>query len=348
MAEIVVSIDHSPLILAVEKGQCLLGFAPQKITGKPLKIFQGPETDCVLLESSLVNAAKSLTTVRIQVVLYENGGQSNLMEVSCKHCTFQNIACCRLTITYSACVTFTSLAHETSCWALVSAQAPNLVEAVSQRYKLAFCISETEMMGTGKQTWMRWVEEPARLRAILKFAAEGRRAHDTFNISPSSPCSTLLLAQQPVEIACIPVVPAPNYSVEHILLRFSLAMPPPVRVHRQHRPRRRSTTLLQFTKEPLLPSPPRLRPLARCDAATTARRAAEAAASLYDDSGYSSSSESFADRQENADDTDDHLPRISLSALARSWRRGDTSDLESGRFRLREARLVRIARVPSE
>jgi hypothetical protein len=313
-----VSIEPSPVVLAVDKGRCLLGHSPHCIKGKPLKMLQGPETDCALLESSIVNAGIYLAAIQFQVVLYEKSGRSKLMVASCCPYKFEGNACCRLTLAFSACVTLAALDHETSCWALAEAQPPHLVEAVSKRFKDEFWRTEPETIGRSLPESMPWIDKPARLRALLRSAAEGCRAHDTTaTLAPSSPPS--LAMHQAMEISCVPVVSAPNSRIEHILVRFSHTAPARDQPSRRgDTPPRHSAEIAAPPPSLLLPSPPspasrptrsaspsspravarRAAAARRSAAATAARRAAEAAAAVADesdDSGYSAPCDSSTD-----------------------------------------------------
>jgi hypothetical protein len=221
-SRLLVSVDAPHLIWAAETSlQSLLGHAPHELVGKDIRILQGPETDTGLLSFALDQAA----VMQSQIILHERHGLTTLVDVSCEphFSTSQNKRCVLMGLTASETITLgQALGEATLPCALLAAEWPHRVRTVNQLYSEAFGVAAQDVVSKSANHI-----KPAELtdsgwQALLDARfIQGRQAVQT-EVRCRSPCGSGRF-----DLHFVPVVSAPNRSVEHILVRFASRLQPP-------------------------------------------------------------------------------------------------------------------------
>ena len=236
MSQLIVSIHTPHVILDASGSHQILGYCLDDLLGRGFDVFGGPETDGAMIEKAIEYSAVCSATVQFQVILYETSGRSRLMEAACSPAEHHGKACCRISLTFSSCASLSSVLQDTaSSWALVTAQPPYNIEAVSEGFEAAFRLSAANLLGRSLDKALSRFAPPRRLRALLRSASEGRRSHDSYSGAAAAACACGACSDAAGEVSCVPVVAAPNGGIAHVLVvDIAIEEVPTVPTHGRH------------------------------------------------------------------------------------------------------------------
>ena len=232
MAHFLVSTQSLQVLTSDEGVLALLGYYSHEIIGQSIFSFTGKHSDARMLQE----AVESIQSDKMQLVLYDASGGDRRMIVSCSPADDQH--CCLLTIYPSEAITLPeAFADCPLARTLISADAPHAIHMVNNAFLDRFACSRSEALGRpmhhfhGDASHDLANHDLANLAvtalsdtgpdtawfALYRAALDGRVAH---RLSISSDARGEASGCGSDEVACVPVVEAPNGRIRHLLVTF--------------------------------------------------------------------------------------------------------------------------------
>ena len=218
-AEIVVSLEVPHLVIRSNSGiRGLLDYNESEILGRSIKILLGPQTDSIVIHSSIKSSSFLKSTVA-HVVLYGKMGQCRNVIVSCSpfHDEGGSLTGCLMLLENSEAVTLKQALEGSSCAkALISAEYPHMVQMVNDEFTCEFGFTQSQVMGRSLRTIHGPRTDSEVWRTLLQTATTGRISRATM-YQCSSSCSESLH-----RLTCVPVAEADG-AISNLLIFFESA-----------------------------------------------------------------------------------------------------------------------------
>eukprot|EP00291_Cryptomonas_curvata_P027499 CAMPEP_0172211582 /NCGR_PEP_ID=MMETSP1050-20130122/36485_1 /TAXON_ID=233186 /ORGANISM="Cryptomonas curvata, Strain CCAP979/52" /LENGTH=487 /DNA_ID=CAMNT_0012892055 /DNA_START=100 /DNA_END=1559 /DNA_ORIENTATION=+ len=221
-AEIVVSLEAPHLVVrANEEIRGLLDYSEAEILGRSIKILLGPQTDSIVIHSSIKSASFSKSSIA-HVVLYGKIGQCRNVIVSCSPFLDEGggLSGCLMLLESSEAIKITqALENNSFAKALISAEYPHMVQMVNDEFTYLFGFTPSQVMGRSLRTIHGPRTDSEVWRELLQTASIGRISKGIMYNCSSSCHETQNL------VTCVPVTEADG-AISNILVFFSPGPPP--------------------------------------------------------------------------------------------------------------------------